>query len=94
MPRPCSSTKRCSSAGRGPENKRSQTSEPIEAIADNRFCGSRKPIARTSPEMSCSASCTVASPPSSTVSTRKIAAGVSGARMGCGWTGGTWMTLT
>ncbi len=56
---PFNSTNGCSSAGRGPENNRSQASEPIEAITDNCFGGSRKPIARTRPEISGSASCTV-----------------------------------
>ena len=69
------------------------TRRPIERIADRCFVGSRKPIARTRPDTSAKASCTVASPPSSIVRTRKIAAGVSGARTGCGWTGGTLLTL-
>jgi hypothetical protein len=41
-------------------------------------------MARTSPDNSRNASCTVASPPSSIVATKKIAEGVSGANTGWG----------
>ena len=41
---PASFMNGCSSAGRGPENNRSQASEPIEAITDKRLVGSRKPM--------------------------------------------------
>ncbi|OOK70488.1 dyp-type peroxidase domain protein [Mycobacterium kansasii] len=81
---PCSATNGCSFAGRGPENNRSHACEPIEVTADRFLPGSRNPIARTNPEMSANPSCTAVSPPSSMMATRKIAAGVSGARMGCG----------
>ena len=64
-------------------------SEPIEVTTDSRLVGSRNPIARTNPEISGRASCTAASPPSSIVATRKMAAGVNGARTGCGSTAGT-----
>ena len=83
------SWKGCSSAGREQGNSRSHASEPIDATTDSRLAGSRNPIARTSPEMSARASCTAASPPSSMVATRKMADGVSGARIGCGWTPST-----
>ena len=86
---PSSSMNGCSSAGRGPENSRSQASDPIDVTTDSRLVGSRNPIARTSPEMSGSASWTVCSPPSSIVATRKMAAGVNGARTGCGNGSGT-----
>src|SRR5689334_5681886 len=58
------------------------------------FDGSREPFVRAKPATSGSASWTVASPPSSMVTTRKIAAGVSGARTGCGCTGGILETLS
>ena len=63
----------------GPTRPSRSTSPPTAA-----WPGSRKPIARTNPEMSASASWTVCSPPSSMVATRKMAAGVNGARTGCG----------
>ncbi|COW11334.1 Uncharacterised protein [Mycobacterium tuberculosis] len=91
---PVSSTNGCSSVGRGPANKRSQASDPIETTTDKCLVGSRKPIARTRPEIFDSASCTVASPSAPMVATRKIAAGVNGARIGCGETAGTATTLT
>jgi len=78
-----------SSAGRGPENKRSHAADPIDVTTDNFLSGSRKPTARTNPAMSGSASWTAASPPSSMVSTRKMAAGVNGAVTGCGSGAGT-----
>ncbi len=78
-----------SSAGRGPENSRSQASDPIEVTTERCLSESRNPIARTNPEMSGKASCTAASPPSSMVITRKMAAGVNGAVTGCGSGAGT-----
>ena len=41
-----------SSAGRVPEKSLSQASDPIDVTADRRLSGSRKPTARTNPEMS------------------------------------------
>jgi hypothetical protein len=73
-----------SSAGRGPQNRRSQASDPIDVTTDRCLSVSRKPTARTNPEMPASASWTAASPPSSMVTTRKIAAGVNGPLTGCG----------
>lgn len=85
---PSSSMNGVSSTGRGPENSRSQASDPIDVTTDRRLSESRKPTARTRPDNSGSASCTVASPPSSMVATRKMAAGVNGARTGWGSGGG------
>ncbi len=84
----------CSSAGRGPSNNRSQACEPIEVITDRFLAGSRNPVDRTNPEIPASASCTTSSPPASMVTTKKIAAGVSGASTGCGCGMGTASTLT
>jgi hypothetical protein len=86
---PSSSMNGVSSAGRGPENIRSQASDPIDVTTERRLSVSRKPTARTNPEISGSASCTAASPPSSMVTTRKMAAGVNGAVTGCGNGAGT-----
>ncbi len=53
---PLSSMNGVSSAGRGPEKSLSQASDPIDVTADRCLSGSRKPTARTNPEMSGSAS--------------------------------------
>src|ERR1700758_3991347 len=90
---PFSSSNGCSSAGRDPENSRSHACEPMDVTTDSCLAGSRKPIARTNPDSSGSASWTAASPPSSMVATRKMAAGVKGARTGCAKAGGTRPTL-
>jgi hypothetical protein len=88
---PRSSMNGVSSAGRGPENRRSQASDPIEVTTERCLSVSRKPTARTNPDMSGSPSWTeeAASCPSSMVTTRKMAAGVNGAVTGCGSGSGT-----
>ncbi len=75
----------CSSAGRGLPNSRSQTSEPNETMQDNRPSRSRNPTARSRLAMSAHSERTAvsASGPGLTVTTRKIAAGVSGAATSC-----------
>ena len=82
---PSSSTNGCSLAGRDPANNRSHAFEPIPVTSVRCAAGVRNPTARTSPDrFSNPASCTFCSPPSLIVATRKIAAGVNGAIIGCG----------
>src|SRR5690606_30026245 len=78
-----SGTNGWSPAGRGPSNSRSHMSEPMPVTTDRPPSGMRNPTERRRPERSSSRSRTVSSAPSSTVTTRKIAASVSGVSIGC-----------
>ena len=77
----------CSSAGRGAPNRRSQTSEPNAMMQDRCSSGSRNPTERSRAARSPQSVRTAvsAAAPGATVTTRKIAARVSGAATGCGW---------
>ena len=76
----------CNSAGRGAPKRRSQTSDPKATMQDSRPLRSRNPTARKRFAMSVHKERTAvsASGPGLTVTTRKIAADVSGVATGCG----------
>src|ERR1022692_2370625 len=81
---PVSSRNGCNPAGRGPENRRSHACDPTPATHARGAPGARKPTDRCRPAQSLSRSLVTASPPGLIVSTKKIAAAVSGASTGCG----------
>jgi hypothetical protein len=83
---PTSSRKGCSSAGRGPLNMRSHACEPMPTTQLSLSFGTLNPTARSSAGRSASSSRTTGSAPMSTVTTRKIAALVSGLSTSCGTT--------
>src|SRR5262245_51072693 len=78
----------CSSAGRGGPNRRSHASDPMPMTQDRPGSMSRNSTARNSAERSPQNDRRIArlSAPGLTVTTRKIAARVSGADTGCGTT--------
>jgi hypothetical protein len=81
---PESSRKECNSAGRDPLNKRSQAAEPMPVTQARPADGVRNPTDLSSAATSASRSRTIASPPGLMVTTRKIAAALSGVSTGCG----------
>src|SRR2546423_449049 len=80
---PSNATNGCSSAGRGPANSRSHTADPNPVTHANPASGYPNPTARAYAVRSGTTSRTASSPPSATVSTRNIAAELTGLTTGC-----------